>query len=256
MGVLGPGALGLRCPDLDLPGSITRFVVHDWPVDGTRITHLRDLVAAGATYPEAHQVVAEMDRLTRGAYADTSGLSAEDVHLLRAAAQLRRLDGVVASHISAAAIWQLPLRESDLGTVHLSPRSGRRGKPKAGSGYRPAQSDRRYRGSEKRRWNPDNRSRAHGCRLRSIAARRLGRRRGRRGLPARAGWPRRIASPGYSGAPVARCSPGHGPCPISAVHARRAQARACFGCGCAGWGWDPRSRCRCPGCRATRVLTS
>lgn len=122
--------------DLDLPGSIIRIVVHDWAVDGTRITHLRDLVAAGATYPEAHQVVAEMDRLTRGAYADTSGLSAEDVHLLRAAAQLRRLDGVVASHISAAAIWQLPLRESDLGTVHLSPRSGRRGKPKAGSGYR------------------------------------------------------------------------------------------------------------------------
>ncbi len=50
--------------------------------------------------------------------------------------------------------------------------------------------------------------------------------------------------------------PEHGPSPISAVHMRRALARACFGCGCAGWGWNRRSRCRCPGWRATRALTS
>jgi very-short-patch-repair endonuclease len=99
------------------------------------ITRLRDLRAAGATYPEAHRVVAGLDRLSAGAYADTSGLPAEGVHVLRLAAHLGDIEGMVASHASAAVLWGLPVRTTDLTTVHLSPRPGRRGKPKAGVGY-------------------------------------------------------------------------------------------------------------------------
>lgn len=104
-------------------------------MDDRDITHLRDLRAAGATYPEAHRVVSGLHRLAPGAYADISGLQAEAVHVLRVAAKLGRIDGVVASHMSAAVLWHLPVRNSDLTTVHLSPESDRRGKPKAGKGH-------------------------------------------------------------------------------------------------------------------------
>lgn len=99
------------------------------------VTRLRDLRATGATYPEAHRVVAGLGRLAPGAYADTSGLHAEAVHLLQLAAQLGRIHGVVASHASAAVLWRLPVRHADLTTVHLSPVPDRRGKPKSGSGH-------------------------------------------------------------------------------------------------------------------------
>ena len=104
-------------------------------VENRDITHLRDLRAAGASYPEAHRAVTGLQRLATGAYADSSGLKAEAVHVLQLAARLGRIDGVVASHASAAVLWGLPVRNSDLTTVHLSPVADRRGKPKAGTGH-------------------------------------------------------------------------------------------------------------------------
>jgi hypothetical protein len=121
--------------DRGTTGALKGIARQDCPVEDRNITRLRDLMAVGATYPEARRAVARMDRLAPGAYADTSGLPVEAVHVLRLAAQLDRTDGLVASHASAAVLWQLPVRNQDLTTVHLSPVSDRRGKPKAGPGY-------------------------------------------------------------------------------------------------------------------------
>lgn len=120
-------------------GSLLGIAGQDGAVDDAGlergITQLRDLRATGASYREAHQVVAGLQRVAPGAYANTAGLTAEAIHVLQLAATLMRVDGVVASHASAAVLWGLPVRDCDLRTVHLSPESGRRGKPKSGAGH-------------------------------------------------------------------------------------------------------------------------
>lgn len=94
------------------------------------MTHLRDLRALGMSYPEAHRIVAGLDRVAPGAYAPTAGRDPESAYRLRITAALRRIDGVAASHVSAAALLGLPLRKMDCQLVQLSPLTGRRGKPK------------------------------------------------------------------------------------------------------------------------------
>lgn len=136
---MGPGGGEWLSTDPAISGSLVRIAGQDCGVNSSGfdrgITHLRDLRAMGASYPEAHRVVSGLQRLAPGAYANTAGLTAEAGHALRLAATLGRIDDVVASHASAAVLWGLPVRDSDLGTVHLSPESGRRGKPKSGSGH-------------------------------------------------------------------------------------------------------------------------
>jgi hypothetical protein len=105
-------------------------------VEEPTIVRLAELGARGATYREARGSVAHLTRLTRGAYADTTGLSAEQEHIVRARALLTRVSNVVASHTTAALTWGLPVRRSQLGQVHLSPRAGRPGGPKSGPGFR------------------------------------------------------------------------------------------------------------------------
>jgi hypothetical protein len=104
-------------------------------VEEPTIIRLADLGARGATYREARRSVEGLARLTRGAYADTTGLSAELEHIVRSRALLTRVGGVVASHTTAAVAWGLPVRRSDLAQVHLSPRVGRLGGPKSGPGF-------------------------------------------------------------------------------------------------------------------------
>jgi hypothetical protein len=137
--VVGPGGGEWLSTDHVISGSLVGIAGQDYVMDDSGfdrgITHLRDLRATGASYTEAHRVVSGLQRLAPGAYANTAGLTAEAIHVLHLAAMLRRIDGVVASHASAAVLWGLPVRNSDLGTVHLSPESGRRGKPKSGSGH-------------------------------------------------------------------------------------------------------------------------
>jgi very-short-patch-repair endonuclease len=99
------------------------------------ITRVSELLRGGSTRQEARREVARLRLLARGAYADTAGLSVEDLHILRARALVGRVGGVIASHVSAAAAWELPLQDSHLERVHLSPHSDRRGNPKAGPGY-------------------------------------------------------------------------------------------------------------------------
>lgn len=70
------------------------------------------------------------------AYAPTTGLAAEQIHLLRARAVLGRLPHTVASHLTAAALWQLPVQGSHLEVVQISPTADRRGRPKSAPGYR------------------------------------------------------------------------------------------------------------------------
>lgn len=113
-----------------LVGSGDHVGVHQQPV-----VRIADLMSAGATRREARRSVANLQRLTRGSYADTSKLTAEESHILRTGALTERIGGVVASHTSAAAIWDLPLRKLDLDVVQLSPNPGRLGNPKAGPGY-------------------------------------------------------------------------------------------------------------------------
>jgi very-short-patch-repair endonuclease len=104
-------------------------------VTETPLTRVGDLVRGGSTRQEARREVAGLTLLARGAYADTSGLSAEGQHVLRARALMGRVGDVIASHVSAAAAWELPLLDSHLERVHLSPSPDRRGNPKAGPGY-------------------------------------------------------------------------------------------------------------------------
>ena len=55
---------------------------------------------------------------------------------MRAIALVDRLEGVAASHTTAAIAHGLPVRKDLLGAVQLSALVGRRGKPKSGPGYR------------------------------------------------------------------------------------------------------------------------
>jgi len=70
-----------------------------------------------------------------GTYADTSQCSPDEQHRIRSRAQLGRLKDVVASHTTAAVLWELPVRRARLSTVHLSPTTERVGKPKCGPRY-------------------------------------------------------------------------------------------------------------------------
>jgi hypothetical protein len=100
-----------------------------------KIVRLSDLCARGSTYREARRSVEGLSLLSRGYYADTTDLSAEQEHIVRARALLGRVIDVAASHTTAAVAWGLPVRRSELVQVHLSPRAGRLGGPKSGPGF-------------------------------------------------------------------------------------------------------------------------
>lgn len=78
---------------------------------------------------------AGLRRVATGAYADTTHCGPEEVHAIRIRAQLGRLKDVVASHTTAAVLWELPAPRARLSTVHVSPTPQRLGKPKRGRGY-------------------------------------------------------------------------------------------------------------------------
>jgi very-short-patch-repair endonuclease len=101
----------------------------------TPITRISDLRALGVSTAEQRRLVAGLDRLAPGAYARTEGMDPVAVHIARACAVLGRVSGVVASHTTAAAIWGLPLRAHDLGTVQVSRVAGRRGGAKSGRAH-------------------------------------------------------------------------------------------------------------------------
>ena len=101
-------------------------------MDERVIIRVADLRAHGATYTEARRSVSTLERISRGAYADTEGLSPEQRHLMKARAVLCGVSEVGVSHITAAVNWELPVLTSMLELVHLSPYSGRAGKPKGG----------------------------------------------------------------------------------------------------------------------------
>lgn len=126
------GAVDRRLCPQDRAGGVPRGAnaPHDAAVTDETVVHLRDLRAQGMSYAEAHRSVAGLDRMAPAAYADTSGRNPEAVYRLRIAAALQRIDGVAASHVSAAALLALPLRTMDFRQVQLSPLAGRRAKPK------------------------------------------------------------------------------------------------------------------------------
>lgn len=99
------------------------------------LIRVTDLVDRGASRADVRRSTAGLQRVAIGAYADTSRCVPEDEHLIRLRAQLGRLTDVVASHTTAAALWDLPVRRARLSTVQLSPRAGRLGKPKCGPRY-------------------------------------------------------------------------------------------------------------------------
>jgi hypothetical protein len=79
--------------------------------------------------------VSGLARISRGSYADTSGLSAEAKHLLTARAVLSAVGNVALSHTTAATNWGLPVQPTTLARVHVSPLVDRRGKPGHGPEY-------------------------------------------------------------------------------------------------------------------------
>jgi very-short-patch-repair endonuclease len=76
-----------------------------------------------------------LTRVAARTYAPTGGLTPEDLHRLRARAVLGRLRHTVASHLTAAVLWELPVLEAHLEEVQVSPTARRRGRPKSASGY-------------------------------------------------------------------------------------------------------------------------
>ena len=99
------------------------------------LVRIADLRAIGESYPQARAQVTGLQRLARGVYGSTAGLTPEAMHLLAARATLTRVGEAVASHTTAAIGWGLPVRSMDLDLVRLSPIEGRAGKPKRGPGY-------------------------------------------------------------------------------------------------------------------------
>ncbi len=64
----------------------------------------------------------ELVRVRSGAFVGGQDWSAADVtrrHVLATRAMVRRLDGYAASHVSAVALWDLPVLAQDLGLVHV-----------------------------------------------------------------------------------------------------------------------------------------
>jgi very-short-patch-repair endonuclease len=105
------------------------------PTARGQLVRIADLQGAGDSYSQARAQVADMQRLARGAYAQTIGLTPEAAHLLTARAVLTQVSQAVASHTTAATAWGLPVRTMDLQRVHVSPLLGRAGKPKRGPSY-------------------------------------------------------------------------------------------------------------------------
>jgi len=96
----------------------------------------RDLEIRGLPPRAIRDSLRGLTRLAPGSYAGASGLTREQLHQLRTEAVLGRVTRVVASHCSAATIWELPLLDAHLHTVHVSPTNQRVGRPKSGAGYR------------------------------------------------------------------------------------------------------------------------
>ena len=109
---------------------------HHRGVELPAIVTRRDLELRGLPPRAIRDVLGGLTRIAPGSYAETHGLTAEQVHQLRTEAVLGRVTRVVASHVSAATIWALPLLDVHLNTVHVSPSSQRVGRPKSGTGYR------------------------------------------------------------------------------------------------------------------------
>lgn len=107
----------------------------DAPAPGGQVIRISDLQSATGSYQAARAQVTGLQRLARGAYGHTTGLTPEATHVLTARAMLTRVGEAVASHTTAAVAWGLPVRTMDLERVHLSPVEGRAGKPKRGPGY-------------------------------------------------------------------------------------------------------------------------
>lgn len=104
--------------------------------DHQMIIRVSELRASGASEADIRHAVAGLQRVAPGAYATTSNLTHEQLHLTRARAVTARLQAVVCSHTTAAVAWGLPVPERALAKVQLSPIMGRSGNPKSGSGYR------------------------------------------------------------------------------------------------------------------------
>ena len=99
------------------------------------ITQVAELRHQGASRREIQRHTDPLARLCVGSYA-VKPAGEEDEHCLRAIALVDRLEGVAASHTTAAIAHGLPVRKDFLGAVQLSALVGRRGKPKSGPGYR------------------------------------------------------------------------------------------------------------------------
>jgi hypothetical protein len=103
----------------------------------TRLMHRRDLLAAGYSTSEIRSRLraGELLRLRRGAYAPRSALAGrpEDQHVLQVRAAVREVaPGSVISHVSAAAMWGLPVWDVPMDRVHITRgrRSGARIAPR------------------------------------------------------------------------------------------------------------------------------
>ncbi len=117
-------------------GACQWMLAHHRGVELPAIVTRRDLELRGLPPRAIREVLGAMTRLAPGTYAETTGLTLEQVHRLRTEAVLGRVTRVVVSHVSAANLWALPLLDAHLHTVHVSPSSQRVGRPKSGTGYR------------------------------------------------------------------------------------------------------------------------
>jgi very-short-patch-repair endonuclease len=90
------------------------------------VVNARELAGAGL---DGHGIRAavrrhELVRVRSGAFVGGDAWSAADVvgrHVLTTRAMARRLDGYAVSHVSAVAVWELPVVAADLGPVHMCP---------------------------------------------------------------------------------------------------------------------------------------
>ena len=95
-----------------------------------------DLRRGGITDKEARRVCRGLERLTYESYADLSDLTPEEAHLVRARAVVQRRPNVIASHVTAAVAWGLPVPRSALDRVHRNPVVGVRGNVRSGGIWR------------------------------------------------------------------------------------------------------------------------
>ncbi len=95
-----------------------------------------DLYSQGLSRAEIASRLRGRRRVAAGLYVDLPQDDPRTLHRVRIRALQHRMAGTVASHLSAALLWDLPVLDRDLSTVHLSPRAERRGHPKSGHGHR------------------------------------------------------------------------------------------------------------------------